>query len=224
MNFLHDKRRRKESGNGRGPLRQRRKLCGLYGVNPLSPAAGTSLLPAPPLPQEAGAAAAACRPAPTREKGVLKSPQAFQNPKISNIFSAETAQSNAEGILNRPPPLPRSGVTVRVHRRRHGCRRRPFHRRSCRRSCYRRTNRPQRSRRQSRRPWEDGADADCCSGAGGAGHCGNRGHSPGRIRGQSRGPEEEAGRDDNADGGPSLPCSPMRRGPSSSPLHGRWVQ
>ena len=103
MNFLHDKSRRKESGNGRGPLRQRRKLCGLYGVNPLSPAAGTSLLPAPPLPQEAGTAAAACRPDPTREKGVLKSPQAFQNPKISNIFSAETAQSNAEGILNHPP-------------------------------------------------------------------------------------------------------------------------
>ena len=159
-----------------------------------------------------GTAAVACRPYPIREKGVLKSPQAFQNPKISNNSSSEAAQSSAEGIL------PRSGVTVRVHRRRHGWSRRPFHRRSRRRSCRR-----QRNRRQSRRPWEDGADAGCCSGAGGAGHCGGRGHSPGRIRDRSRGPEEEAGRDDNADG-PSLPCSPMRRGPSSSPLHGRWVQ
>ena len=51
-----------------------------------------------------GTAAASCRPDPIREKGVLKSPQAFQNPKISNNFSAETAQSNAEGILNRPSP------------------------------------------------------------------------------------------------------------------------
>ena len=48
--------------------------------------------------------AAACRPDPTREKGVLKSPQAFQNPKISNNSSAEAAQSSAEGILNRPSP------------------------------------------------------------------------------------------------------------------------
>lgn len=61
-----------------------------------------------------GTAAASCRPDPIREKGVLKSPQAFQNPKISNNSSSETAQSSAEGIL------PRSGVTVRVHRRRHG--------------------------------------------------------------------------------------------------------
>ena len=36
-----------------------------------------------------GTAAAACRPDPIREKGVLKSPQAFQNPKIKNILSAE---------------------------------------------------------------------------------------------------------------------------------------
>ena len=35
---------------------------------------------------------------PSREKGVLKSPQAFQNPKIINNLSAEYAQSNAEGI------------------------------------------------------------------------------------------------------------------------------
>ena len=68
-----------------------------------------------------GTAAAACRPDPIREKGVLKSPRAFQNPKISNNSSAETAQSSAEGIL------PRSGITVRVHRRRHGWSRRPFH-------------------------------------------------------------------------------------------------
>ena len=38
---------------------------------------------------------------PAREKGVLKSPQAFQNPKIINNLSAEYAQSNAEGIPNR---------------------------------------------------------------------------------------------------------------------------
>ena len=51
----------------------------------------------------------------SREKGVPKSPQAFQNPKILNNSSAETAQSNAEGILNRPPPLPRSGTSLRRH-------------------------------------------------------------------------------------------------------------
>ena len=51
-----------------------------------------------------GAAAASCRPDPIREKGVLKSPQAFQNPKISNNSSSEAAQSNAEGILNHPFP------------------------------------------------------------------------------------------------------------------------
>ena len=49
-----------------------------------------------------GTATVACRPDPTREKGVLKSPQAFQNPKIINNLSAEYAQSNAEGIPNRP--------------------------------------------------------------------------------------------------------------------------
>ena len=41
-----------------------------------------SLPAAPPLPQEAGAAAAVCRYDPTREKGFLKSPQTFQKPKI----------------------------------------------------------------------------------------------------------------------------------------------
>ena len=51
-----------------------------------------------------GTAAVACRPYPIREKGVLKSPQAFQNPKISNNSSSEAAQSSAEGILNRPFP------------------------------------------------------------------------------------------------------------------------
>ena len=43
--------------------------------------------------------AAACK---NREKGVLKSPQAFQNPKLKNLFSADDAQSNAERIPNRP--------------------------------------------------------------------------------------------------------------------------
>ena len=51
-----------------------------------------------------GTAAASCRPNSIREKGVLKSPQAFQNPKISNNSSAETAQSSAEGILNVRSP------------------------------------------------------------------------------------------------------------------------
>ena len=51
-----------------------------------------------------GTAAASCRPDPIREKGVLKSPQAFQNPKISNNSSAETAHGSAEGTLNRPFP------------------------------------------------------------------------------------------------------------------------
>ena len=38
---------------------------------------------------------------PSREKGVLKSPQAFQNPKLKNLFSADDAQSTAERIPNR---------------------------------------------------------------------------------------------------------------------------
>ena len=33
-----------------------------------------------------GTAAVACRPYPIHEKGVLKSPQAFQNPKLKIIF------------------------------------------------------------------------------------------------------------------------------------------
>ena len=45
-----------------------------------------------------GTTVASCRPDPIREKGVLKSTRAFQNPKISNNSSAETAQSSAEGI------------------------------------------------------------------------------------------------------------------------------
>ena len=36
----------------------------------------------------------------SREKGVLKSPQAFQNPKISNNSSADYGQSAAEAIPN----------------------------------------------------------------------------------------------------------------------------
>ena len=39
---------------------------------------------------------------PVKEKGVLKSPQAFQNPKLKNLFSADDAQSNADRIPNRP--------------------------------------------------------------------------------------------------------------------------
>ena len=63
-----------------------------------------------------GTAAASCRPDPIREKGVLKSPQAFQNPKISNIFSSEAAQSNAEGILNRPShAISAQGTSLRRH-------------------------------------------------------------------------------------------------------------
>ena len=44
-------------------------------------------------------------PNPFCEKGVLKSPQTFQNPKIQNIFSAEYAQSkrgaHSDGFLPR---------------------------------------------------------------------------------------------------------------------------
>ena len=52
-------------------------------------------------PQETSAAAAVFLCDPSCEKGVLKSPQAFQNPKIINNLSAEYAQSSAEGILNQ---------------------------------------------------------------------------------------------------------------------------
>ena len=48
----------------------------------LSPQATEGVAPrSAALPQEAGAANTACRHDPTREKGVLKSPQAFQNPQ-----------------------------------------------------------------------------------------------------------------------------------------------
>ena len=50
---------------------------------------------------ESGAANAVFLYDPTCGNGVLKSPQAFQNPKIINNLSAEYAQSNAEGIPNR---------------------------------------------------------------------------------------------------------------------------
>ena len=60
------------------------------------------LLPAaPPLPQEAGAADAVFGLDPSCENGVQESPQTFLNPEIKK-FSAEYAQSKAEGILNRP--------------------------------------------------------------------------------------------------------------------------
>ena len=60
MNFIHDKRRKKEKGSGFQP----RALH------------------------------------PTREKGVLKSPQAFQNPKIKNILPLQR---------RRPPPVAETG-------------------------------------------------------------------------------------------------------------------
>ena len=61
-----------------------------------------------PFPQrrafaESGAATAVCRYDPTRENGVQKRPQAFLNPEIIKILSAENAQSNAEGIFDIPP-------------------------------------------------------------------------------------------------------------------------
>ena len=39
---------------------------------------------------------------PPREKAILENPQIFQNCEIINNFSAEYAQSSAEGIPNRP--------------------------------------------------------------------------------------------------------------------------
>ena len=39
---------------------------------------------------------------PSREKAILENPQIFQNCEIINNFSADDAQSEAEGILNRP--------------------------------------------------------------------------------------------------------------------------
>ena len=53
-------------------------------------------------PQETSAAATASRCVPSREKAILENPQIFQNCEIINILSAEYAQSNAEGISNRP--------------------------------------------------------------------------------------------------------------------------
>ena len=38
---------------------------------------------------------------PSRENGISERPQAFRYPEIQNNSSAEDAQSNAEGILNR---------------------------------------------------------------------------------------------------------------------------
>ena len=51
---------------------------------------------------ESGAANAVFRYDPSREKAILENPQIFQNCEIINILSAEYAQSNAEGISNRP--------------------------------------------------------------------------------------------------------------------------
>ena len=57
---------------------------------------------APPLPQEAGAAAAVSLYDPSRENGIAERPQALRYPEIINILSAIYAQSNAERISNRP--------------------------------------------------------------------------------------------------------------------------
>ena len=46
---------------------------------------------------------------PSRENGFQKRPQAFLKPEIINNFSAEYAQSNAEGIPNRPATPERAG-------------------------------------------------------------------------------------------------------------------
>ena len=53
-------------------------------------------------PQETSAAASAFGYDSSREKAILENPQIFQNCEIINILSAEYAQSNAEGISNRP--------------------------------------------------------------------------------------------------------------------------
>ena len=45
----------------------------------------------------------AARNGPSRENAVQKRPQAFLNCQYKNFISAKYAQSNAEGILNRPP-------------------------------------------------------------------------------------------------------------------------
>ena len=51
---------------------------------------------------ESGAANAVCHYDPTCEKGVLKSPQAFQNPKLKIFFPLNMRKANAERIPNRP--------------------------------------------------------------------------------------------------------------------------
>ena len=56
-------------------------------------------------PKETSAAAAVFLYDPFREKAILENPQIFQNCEIINILSAEYAQSNAEGISNRPALL-----------------------------------------------------------------------------------------------------------------------
>ena len=51
---------------------------------------------------ESGAANAVFLHDPSREKAILENLRIFQNCEIINILSAEYAQSNAEGISNRP--------------------------------------------------------------------------------------------------------------------------
>ena len=74
---------------------QCRKVCCRHERRPLGGAGerseteGVFPTAAPPLPQEAGAANAACHYDPIREKGVQESPQTFLNPEIINNSSAE---------------------------------------------------------------------------------------------------------------------------------------
>ena len=57
---------------------------------------------APPLPQEAGAAAAVSLYDPSRENGIAERPQALRYPEIINILSAIDAQSERGAHSNRP--------------------------------------------------------------------------------------------------------------------------
>ena len=59
------------------------------------------LLPAaPPLPQEAGAAAAVLLHGPSRENGLPERPQTLRQSEIINVFSLAYGQSKAEAISN----------------------------------------------------------------------------------------------------------------------------
>ena len=84
---------------------QCRKVCRRHERRPLGGAGERSetegvFPPARMFPQETSAENAVCRYDPTREKGVLKSPQAFQNPKIKIILPLQQ---------RRPPPAAETG-------------------------------------------------------------------------------------------------------------------